>query len=109
MAGKHTERRWLHSLFAVPHVDAYTALWRTENERLLSSVNMKQDLYVYKFMFLARPVVDLEVKWTLKCVLLIETYGIWNYTAEILVLYWCENWFLIWSQIFLGFCPAELL
>jgi len=56
-------------------------------------------------MFLARPVVDLEVKWTLKCVLFIEMHGIWNYAAEILALYGCETWLLKSSQI-LRFLPS---
>jgi hypothetical protein len=60
---------------------------------------MKQDLYVEKFMLLARPVVDLEVKWTLKCVLFIEMHGIWNYTAEIVVVYGCETWLFLLSQV----------
>lgn len=58
VAGKHTESLWRHRLFAVFRVDAYTALWRTGKERYFSSVNMKQDLYVEKLMFLAHPVVD---------------------------------------------------
>lgn len=46
---------------------------------VFSSVNTKQDLCVfYKFMFLARPVVDPEVKRTLRRVLFIEMHRIWN-------------------------------